>query len=55
MALGRRKRKRQGEMWIATQDVPPSAGHPFYRKLNELLAETEFDEHVESRCEPFYA
>ena len=26
MALGRRKSERQGELWIATQDVPRSAG-----------------------------
>ena len=55
MALGRRKRERQGELWIATQDVPPTTGHPFYQKLNQLLAEAEFDEYVESLCGPFYA
>jgi transposase len=55
MALGRRKRERQGELWIATQDVAQPAGHPFYRKLNELLAEAEFDEYVETLCGPFYA
>ena len=55
MALGRRKSERQGELWIATQDVPRSAGHPFYQKLNRLLAEAEFDAHVESLCGPFYA
>jgi len=55
MALGRRKRERQSELWIATQDVPQPAGHPFYRKLNQLLAEAEFDEYVESLCGPFYA
>ena len=55
MALGRRKRERQGELWVAMQDVPQPAGHPFYRKLNQLLAEAEFDEYVESLCEPFYA
>ena len=55
MALGRRKSERQGELWIATQDVPRPAGHPFYRKLNQLLAEAEFDEYVESLCVPFYS
>ncbi len=55
MALGRRKRERQGELWIAAQDVPQPAGHPFYRRLNQLLAEAEFDEYVESLCGPFYA
>ena len=55
MALGRRKRSRQGELWIATQDVPQTAGHPFYQKLNQLLAEAEFDDYVEFLCGPFYA
>lgn len=55
MAMGRRNRERQGELWIATQDVPQSTGHPFYQKLNRLLAEAEFDEYVESLCGPFYA
>jgi len=55
MAMGRRKRERQGELWIATQDVPQSAGHPFYQKLNQLLDEGGFDEFVESLCRPFYA
>ena len=55
MALGRRKRERQEELWIAAQDVPQPPGHPFYRKLNELLAEAEFDERVESICASFYA
>ncbi len=55
MALGRRKQERQGELWIATQDIPQTTGHPFYQKLNQLLAEAEFDAYVESLCEPFYA
>ena len=55
MALGRRRRERQGELWIVAQDVPQPAGHPFYRQLNQLLAEAEFDKYVESLCEPFYA
>ncbi|MHC4179477.1 MAG: transposase, partial [Planctomycetota bacterium] len=55
MAMGRRKRERQGELWIATQDVPQSTGHPFYQKLNRLLGEAGFDEFVESLCGPFYA
>ena len=55
MALGRRKSERQRELWIATQDVPRSAGHPFYQKLNRLLAEAKFDAYVESLCGPFYS
>jgi transposase len=54
MALGKRKRHQQ-EMWIATTDLPKSPGHPFYRKLNELLAEAGFDDWVEKLCAPYYA
>ena len=54
MAMGRRKPK-QGELWIPTQDLPTSPGHPFYRKLNALLDEAGFDRFVEELCEPHYA
>src|SRR5690606_1749750 len=30
-------------------------GHPFYRKLNEILDEQGFDGYVESECSRFYA
>jgi transposase len=42
-------------MWIATRDLPRSPGHPFYRKLNELLDEAGFDRFVEELCRPYYA
>ena len=32
-------------------DLPKSPGHPFYQKLNGLLAEVGFDDWVESRCQ----
>jgi len=54
MALGRRKRDRQ-DFWVATCDLPKSAGHPFYTKLNMLLDEAEFDAFVEGLCRPHYA
>ena len=53
MSMGRRKR-RQESLFVATAELARSAGHPFYRKLNELLAEAEFDRWVEGRCEPYY-
>jgi transposase len=55
MALGRRKRERQAELWVPTAEVPPAPGHPFYERLNELLAEAAFDEYVEALCRPHYA
>jgi transposase len=54
MALGKRKREQQG-MWVATTDLPKSPGHPFYRKLNQLLADAKFDEWIEKLCQPYYA
>jgi len=54
MALGKRKREEQG-LWIATTDLPKSPGHPFYQKLNEVLAEADFDRWIEERCQPYYA
>jgi hypothetical protein len=53
MALGKRQRERQ-EMWVATTDLPRSPGHPFYRKLNELLVEAGFDDWIEQLCAPHY-
>ena len=54
MALGRRGREQQPSFWIAVDELPRSAGHVFYRKLNRLLRESGFDEFVESLCEPYY-
>src|SRR5271170_534912 len=54
MALGKRKNEQQG-LWIATTELPKSPGHPFYQKLNDILAEAQFDRWIEKRCEPFYA
>jgi IS5 family transposase len=54
MALGKRKREEQG-LWIATTELPRSPGHPFYQKLNELLAEAKFDAWIEKLCQPYYA
>jgi hypothetical protein len=42
MALGKRRHEQQGA-WVATADLPKSPGHPFYRKLNQLLAEADLD------------
>jgi transposase len=55
MALGRRDGEQQGQFWIATEQVAKGPGHPFYRKLNEVLAQRGFDRCVESLCEKFYA
>ncbi len=56
MAMGRRrKRVRQREPWTPTASLPLGASHPFYQRLNQILDEKNFDDHVESICEVFYA
>jgi transposase len=54
MAMGRRKVERQEELFVATAELARSPGHPFYRKLNELLAEAGFDRWAENRCRRYY-
>ncbi len=54
MALGRRKKERQETFWIASGELPRSAGHVFYQKLNELFKEACFDEFLETLCGPYY-
>ena len=39
---------------VPTTALPRSPGHPFYKALNELLAEAGFDAYVEQLCEPLY-
>jgi transposase len=53
MALGKRRNEQQ-EMWVATTSLPKSEGHVFYRKLNRLLAEADFDRTIEKLCESHY-
>jgi transposase len=53
MAMGKRK-PRQESLFIATDRLTQSAGHPFYQKLNALLAEADFDRWIERRCVAYY-
>ena len=55
MGMGRRKRARQEEFWIAADALPETPRHVFYEKLNRLLAEADFDTFVEGLCEAYYA
>jgi transposase len=56
MAMGRRKdRARTPGLWIATNELPPTGGHPFYQRLNQVLDAHAFDEFVEAQCASFYA
>ena len=42
-------------MWVATQDLPRSAAHPFYRRFDRVLDNAHFDAFVEGACATFYA
>jgi len=53
MALGKRKTK-QEELFIPTAQLASGPGHPFYSKLNQVLAEAGFDEFVEELCAQYY-
>jgi transposase len=53
MALGRRK-PQQSDLFIPTAHLATGPGHPFYTKLNQVLADAGFDAFVEQKCAPFY-
>jgi len=56
MAMGtRRQRQRQEPLWISRQELAKGPGHPFYRRVNELLETEGFDEFAEKECARFYA
>ena len=46
---------RQRQMWVATEKLPRSPGHPFYERLNQVLAKAGSDAFVEKLCARFYA
>jgi transposase len=54
MGMRRRKESREQDLWVATDRLAQAPGHVFYRKLNGLLAEHDFDRFVEDLCLPFY-
>lgn len=53
MAMGKRKHVEQ-PLFIVSTRLPQSPAHPFYTKLNELLAAGDFDHLVEQLCQKFY-
>jgi len=54
MAMGTR-REQQEEIWIPSCQLARPASHPFYERLNQLLARHDFDRFVEGKCRRFYA
>ena len=55
MALGKWGQQKQESMFVATNALVKSPGHPFYEKLNELLSAADFDGFAEAQCAPYYA
>jgi transposase len=56
MAMGTRKhRQRQEQLWVMHTELITAPGHPFYKRLNELLDGEKFDEFCERECAQFYA
>src|SRR5713226_9291767 len=55
MAMSKRSGgEKQEDIWIAHTELAVAPGHPFYRRLNELLEGARFDELVEGLCARFY-
>lgn len=54
MAMGSRGGPRQQEMFVPTAKLPRTPRHVFYERLNAVLAEHDFDTHLETMCKPFY-
>src|SRR6202166_2807526 len=54
MAMGtRRMRERQEDLWYGGE-LPTAPGHPFYKRLNEVLDNAKFDPFCETSCANFY-
>src|SRR3954467_1128491 len=56
MSMGTRKhRQRQEQLWVTHTELATAPGHPFYKRLNDLLDQEKFDEFVETECDRLYA
>ena len=55
MSMGRGSKEKQAGLWIESESLRQSPGHPFYKELNRVLRKHGFDEFVEKKCAPFYA
>jgi transposase len=54
MAMGtRKKRERQEGLWYGGE-LAAAPGHPFYKRLNEVLDNAGFDTFCETNCASFY-
>jgi len=49
----RKQRERQEGLWYEAE-LPTAPGHPFYKRLNEVLDKAGFDGFCEANCSEFY-
>ena len=47
--------RNQESLWISVAELPSTAAHPFYQRLNDILDDAGFDAFVEQACQTFYA
>jgi transposase len=56
MGMGtRRQRERQEQLWVTHTELATAPGHPFYKRLSQVLDGEKFDEFCERECAQFYA
>lgn len=55
MSMGKRPKQHQEALWVEANRLAKGPGHPFYSRLNKILARYGFDSFVESSCREFYA
>ena len=55
MAMRKRRRTQQESLYIVTQSLAKSPGHPFYERANKVFSARGFDDFVEDLCAPYYA
>ena len=48
----RKKREKQQDLWYGGE-LPTAPGHPFYKRLNEVLDNAKFDPIGETNCASF--
>src|ERR1700686_2803242 len=54
MAMGTRKKRQRQEGLGYGGELPTAPGHPFYKRLNEVLDNAGFDAFCEAQCAEFY-
>jgi len=55
MAMGKRRKQSQGQLWVETVALAKAPGHPFYDRLSKILDQNGFDAFVEKCCAKFYS